>query len=79
MHQVTEITAFECLEAIEPQSSRRPLSFLLVSPKFASSTRLEVANEAENLDNSIVSDYSAVRLGTNKHEPKVGQRGSDLA
>ncbi|PYU54148.1 MAG: hypothetical protein DMG55_32485 [Acidobacteria bacterium] len=49
------------------------MSFLLSSPKFASSTPLEVANEAQTLDNPILGDNSAGRLGTNKHEPKVGQ------
>src|SRR5216684_3992298 len=78
-HYITETTVFSRLEAIKPQSRRRPLSFLLTSPKFASSTRLEVANEAQNLDNPSLGDNSAGRLGTNKHESKVGQRGSDLA
>jgi len=55
------------------------LSFLRTSPKFASSKRLEVANEVQNLDNPILGDNSAGRLGANKHESKVGQRGSNLA
>ncbi len=47
---MTETTIFSCLEAIKTQSLRCPWSFLLTSPKFASSTRLEVANEAQNSD-----------------------------
>src|SRR5713226_10030945 len=78
-HYLTETTVFNRLEAIKPQSSRSPLSFLRTSPKFASSTRLEVANEAQKLDNPILDDISAGRLGTNNHEPKVGQRRRDRA
>jgi hypothetical protein len=74
MRYITETTVFNRLEAIKPKSSRRPLSFLKTSPKFASSTRLEVANEVQNLDNLILGDNSAVRLGTNKRKRKVGQR-----
>jgi hypothetical protein len=55
------------------------MSFLLTIPKFASSTRLEVANEAQNSDDPILGDDSAVRLGANKHEAKVGHRRSNCA
>jgi hypothetical protein len=78
-HYLTETTVFSRLEAIKPQSIRRPLSFLRTSPKFASSTRLEVENEAQNLDNPILGDNSAVRLGANKRKRKAGQRRSNRA
>src|SRR6266852_8861651 len=78
-HYITETTVFSRLEAIKPQSIRRPLSFLRTNPKFASSTRLEVANEAQNLDNRILADNCAVRVGANKHGPKAGQRRTNLA
>src|SRR6266852_5020139 len=78
-HYITETTVFSRLEAIKPKSIRRPLSFPRTSPKFASSTPLEVANEAQNLDNPILGDISAVRLGTNKRKRKAGQRRCNRA
>ena len=74
---MTETMVFSRLEAIKPKSIRRPLSFLLTSPKFASSTPLEVAIEAQNFDNPVLGDISAVRLGTNKRKRKAGQRRSN--
>jgi len=55
------------------------LSFLLTNLKFASSTPLEVANEAQDLDNPILGDIGAVRLGTNKRELKIGQHRRNRA
>ena len=48
-HNYVKHRALRCEDAIIPQSSRRPLSYLKTNPNFASSTSLEVANEGWNL------------------------------
>ena len=74
---MTETTVFNCLGAIKLLLSRGPLRFLLTSPKFASSTPLEVAIEAQNLHHPVLGDISAVRLGTNKRKRKASHRRSN--
>src|SRR5882762_4657312 len=68
-----ETRIFSCLEAIKPQSSPRPLSFLKTSPKFASSAPLEVADETRDFDSTSTFCVSFVRMGTNNWSLERGQ------
>jgi hypothetical protein len=69
-HNYAKHRALKCEDAIIPQSSRRPLSYLKTNPNFASSTSLEVANEGWNLQCSYSLRASANQLGTN--DPQHG-------
>src|SRR6266436_877895 len=68
-----ETRIFSCLEAIKPESSPRPLSFLNTSPKFTSSAPLEVADETRDFDSTSTFRVSLVRMGTNNWSLERGQ------